>query len=209
MDEISIVNHDVIPISRWKDKCVRGHDLVAENISMKPDGRRACRLCRNEVERVRQFRKRKGLPNISLRIKITHCKRGHEFSDANTFFSSGRRMCRECRKFLKNNRRKAQDKEKARHESRRDSLKKNYGITIAQYDAMNAAQSGVCAICSNPPVRRRLDVDHCHSTGVIRGLLCEHCNKALGLFRDSINKLSSAIKYLSKHQKEDAPVMAT
>jgi hypothetical protein len=53
----------------------------------------------------------------------------------------------------------------------------------------------VCQIC-NQTDRRELCVDHCHSTGKVRGLLCDPCNKALGLFKDSPELLNSAIKYL-------------
>lgn len=207
--EISIVNHDIIPFSRRINKCVRGHDFIPENITIKPDGKRSCRLCRNSVEGIRQMRKRHGLPPISLRIRITHCKRGHEFTSENTTVYRGHRICKTCKHLTKSDWKKSRDKVKTRHADRKCSLKKNYGMTIEQYDALLLAQSGVCAICSKPPVRRRLDVDHCHSTGAVRGLLCEHCNKAIGLFRDNIERLSAAITYLSKQQKEDAPSMAT
>lgn len=59
-----------------------------------------------------------------------------------------------------------------------------YGITIEQYDAMFAAQGGVCAICDKPPKNRRLDVDHDHSTGQVRGLLCAPCNRLVGFFEN-------------------------
>jgi len=81
---------------------------------------------------------------------------------------------------------------------RRTKLYQKYGLTVAQYDAMLHKQRGVCALCKSPPVRRPLDVDHCHSSGVVRGLLCEHCNKAIGLLRDSPQLLRAAAFYLEK-----------
>ena len=69
------------------------------------------------------------------------------------------------------------------------NLRKFYGITSQDYDDMLARQGGVCAICKAPPAERsykgdpkepRLYVDHCHTTGVIRGLLCPGCNTMLG-----------------------------
>lgn len=68
--------------------------------------------------------------------------------------------------------------------ARRVAFKHRYGITIEQYDAMLAAQNGVCAICLNPPrgKMKRLSVDHCHATGRVRGLLCITCNRAIGYF---------------------------
>lgn len=82
-------------------------------------------------------------------------------------------------------------------------LKKCYGITIKQYNEMLAKQKGVCAICegcekSTAPSgkTRPLALDHCHSTGMVRGLLCSRCNRALGFFGDSIPSLKKAISYL-------------
>jgi hypothetical protein len=52
-------------------------------------------------------------------------------------------------------------------------------ITHGEYDRLLALQGGGCAICGSPPVTRRLDIDHNHRTGAIRGLLCARCNRAL------------------------------
>lgn len=53
------------------------------------------------------------------------------------------------------------------------------GVTVEDYDRMLADQGGVCAICGNPPKVRRLDTDHDHRTGRVRGLLCHRCNRTL------------------------------
>ena len=64
---------------------------------------------------------------------------------------------------------------------------------------MLAAQGGVCAICHQPrPEERTLHVDHDHSTGAIRGLLCFTCNNALGDFRDSSELFHAAAGYLER-----------
>lgn len=76
-----------------------------------------------------------------------------------------------------------------------------YGITIEQYEEMLENQGGVCAICGSPPpndYHKRLNVDHCHSTGLVRGLLCRGCNQGLGNFRDDIDLMLNGISYLSK-----------
>lgn len=83
-------------------------------------------------------------------------------------------------------------------------LKKSFGITLDDYNLMLVKQNNVCAICNKPEtmfdskqkVIRKLSVDHCHSTGKIRGLLCSHCNHALGKFQDNIDYLQKAIDYL-------------
>lgn len=74
-----------------------------------------------------------------------------------------------------------------------------YGLTEQAYLAMNLAQGGLCAICRQAQATKqksRLCVDHCHQTGRVRGLLCDRCNRALGLFADSAERLDVAIKYL-------------
>ena len=53
------------------------------------------------------------------------------------------------------------------------------GLSIEDYDRLLAAQGGVCAICGAAPKTRRLDTDHDHKTGTVRGLLCHRCNRAL------------------------------
>jgi hypothetical protein len=55
----------------------------------------------------------------------------------------------------------------------------------------------VCQICSLPD-RRALNVDHCHTTGKVRGLLCDSCNKGLGMFKDNPDLLTNAVKYLGE-----------
>lgn len=68
-----------------------------------------------------------------------------------------------------------------------------HGITIEIYDSMYDKQNGKCAICN---LSIKLCVDHNHTSGKVRGLLCFHCNTALGLFKDDLKILNSAIKYL-------------
>jgi len=86
-------------------------------------------------------------------------------------------------------------------------LKRSYGITLSQYREMEQSQNFVCAICGNPETSfdskqqkvRSLSVDHCHNTGKVRGLLCSHCNHAIGKFKDDVSLLEKAIKYLKEY----------
>ena len=100
------------------------------------------------------------------------------------------------------NKEKVSARHKARHQSNPDlararDYKRHYGITIADYDIMFLEQDGVCKICSKAdPINQHLAVDHCHTTGKVRGLLCTPCNKALGLFEDKQDLLLNAISYL-------------
>lgn len=79
-------------------------------------------------------------------------------------------------------------------------LNARYGLTPEQYQAMETAQGGLCAICKKPPTGRwkRLHVDHDHTTGKVRGLLCFCCNAMLGQARDDMNVLQSAMAYLQQ-----------
>lgn len=86
--------------------------------------------------------------------------------------------------------------------SREWRLKKEYGITLAEYETLLEAQGGVCAICGNPPNGRVLSVDHDHKTGLRRGLLCHGCNMGLGSLGDSTPTLQAAIAYLQKYAPE-------
>jgi hypothetical protein len=76
-------------------------------------------------------------------------------------------------------------------------LKKSFGIDLETYNVMLKKQNGVCAICKKPEkFNTSLAVDHCHISKKIRGLLCTNCNRALGMFNDSVLNLYQAINYL-------------
>lgn len=87
-------------------------------------------------------------------------------------------------------------------------LKKAYGISLEYYKQLYKEQQGVCAICKEPETQihkktgqiMSLSVDHCHTTGNIRGLLCKKCNMALGLFQDNELLLKEASVYLKTTQ---------
>lgn len=100
------------------------------------------------------------------------------------------------REYQRKHRAKYPDRE--RELQRSHDLNKNYGISIAEYESLLKRQRGVCAVCKKEPIKRRLDVDHDHRTGKIRGLLCPNCNNGLGRFLDSVLLLRAAAKYLSK-----------
>ncbi len=86
------------------------------------------------------------------------------------------------------------------------SIKLKYGITKDEWHWMLKEQYGKCKIC-NREMEIELGtgnnsigchVDHCHETGTVRGLLCNSCNKGLGLFKDDVSALQSAIIYLNE-----------
>jgi hypothetical protein len=97
----------------------------------------------------------------------------------------------------------AKDPQKHMLRQRGHTLKKRYGLTLEDYDAMLAAQGGVCAICSGADPGRGykyFSVDHDHLTGAVRELLCHQCNVMIGNAKDKVENLESAIRYLKRHQ---------
>jgi len=74
-----------------------------------------------------------------------------------------------------------------------------YGISQEDFDAMLTAQGGKCAICGTAEWRGRHNrphVDHCHATKAFRGILCDFCNRGLGIFEDDPARLRAAANYL-------------
>jgi hypothetical protein len=79
------------------------------------------------------------------------------------------------------------------------TLLKTYGITLEQYELLLKKQNNRCAICDKPGEESRhgkLYVDHCHTTKVVRGLLCDQCNFAIGLLKDSPVLFMKTANYL-------------
>lgn len=80
---------------------------------------------------------------------------------------------------------------------REKSLKRFYGISLEQYNAMLVEQGGVCAGCGGPPTANgKFYVDHNHQTGRVRGLLCHHCNVSIGYAKDDPSVLDKLAAYL-------------
>ena len=82
------------------------------------------------------------------------------------------------------------------HKARARRLLRNYGITPEEYDALDKAQGGGCAVCRRPPKKLRHSVDHDHGSGLVRGILCWRCNDLIGKSRDSVELLFRAVEYL-------------
>lgn len=103
-------------------------------------------------------------------------------------------------------RRKEQTREKKLSDNRRWNLKRLYGMTLEDYGRRFEQQEGRCAICARPGVnyllatgRRRtgfLVVDHDHTSGRVRALLCSKCNCGIGQFNDDPHLVDKALMYL-------------
>lgn len=105
----------------------------------------------------------------------------------------------------------AQSRDKAFRSHKNSSLKKRYGITIDQYESLLAQRDGVCWICARPQTSKlanakypnSLYVDHSHSSGLIRGLLCLNCNLGVGAFKDDAERIEQAVQYLAQRTTSD------
>ena len=93
----------------------------------------------------------------------------------------------------------AKDNPNYQRVNRERYLLRNYDLSIAQYDAMSDRQGHICAICKQPEPNGNLVVDHDHKTGLVRGLLCNNCNRAIGALQDDISVVRSASLYLLRH----------
>lgn len=115
--------------------------------------------------------------------------------------------CKSClHKRLAEKRKDPEQRELWKEYGRRSTLKKRYGITVTDYDAMVEAQNGLCAICERKSSGggrtpdSRLAVDHNHETGKVRALLCGMCNQGIGMFKEDVEIMQRAIDYLNSHR---------
>lgn len=83
-------------------------------------------------------------------------------------------------------------------------LQNKFGITLKDKENLFEKQGRCCAICKTKEnvVNRGWDVDHCHDTGKVRGILCSNCNRGLGLFGDDPSVVLNAFEYLKKHKQQ-------
>jgi hypothetical protein len=116
------------------------------------------------------------------------------------------------KKYAENNKEKINESRRKTRSKIKDwsYTKRKYDITKDQYDEILKSQNYVCAICQKPeklaqkgkPIR--LAIDHCHKSGIVRGLLCAGCNTSLGKFDDNISILERAIEYLRKFNESNS-----
>lgn len=75
--------------------------------------------------------------------------------------------------------------------------KRLFGLTPEEYENLKQTQDYQCAICEDDlQPKQKTHIDHCHRTGKVRGILCENCNRGLGMFKDNTERLAKAIRYL-------------
>ncbi len=150
------------------------------------DGSRLCHKCGENKPISGFFISRKNIHGIRSNCKSCDNIKNKEYRDKN-------------REQLKARHLKWYHAQKGRADGGQNNrrLIRRYGITWREYEIMLAAQLGGCAVCGASSDRnKRLSVDHCHSTGKVRGLLCHRCNISLGLFKDDAARLRRAADYI-------------
>ncbi len=196
-----------VPPEKRCPKCKRWKPLDAFG---KLNGKRRshCRDCHNSYIQVVDATTEKICPRCKL------LKKSDEFGTINKRI---RPYCKPCCSELSRNRYLAlraagisQELNRADYQKRRrwEKLLAWYGITKEQYEEKLVAQENACEICRKPETEMwrglvlNLSVDHDHSNGKVRGLVCRRCNIGIANFRDDVSVLKSAIAYLEKY-KED------
>lgn len=157
---------------------------------------KVCRRCSGEFE---------GLPKANLcsacKSKCNRCST--TLTKENAYkFGSDVSQCKVCRQeVVKEFKVKTEGSTKAYHRKLNNS--RWFNLSSEEFDELRALADYRCEICSKEEVDKNLCVDHCHSTGVIRGYLCKQCNSAIGLLGDNSQSLNKALEYLKS--KETKP----
>lgn len=142
---------------------------------------------------------------VKTRDHMKVCSRGHAFTPANTYHRhGGGRMCRACIEVRGQRPMSEEQKQKKRGKDKLYRLWLRFGLTRAMFDAMLAEQGAACAIC-RVEFTATPQVDHCHATGAVRGLLCLRCNAGIGALNDDPERLRSAIDYLARAKEKQSP----
>ena len=132
------------------------------------------------------------MQNFSLQNKDCSCPCG-KTNPEDFYLKRSKSTCKKC----SNKKRKNYKQSKYTYEQRKAyELKYTYGITLSDFEKMFKEQNGKCAACDDDFLDIVPHVDHCHSSGKIRGLVCPACNKAMGLVQDNPDVLEKLALYL-------------
>ena len=144
------------------------------------------------------------------------CKKCGELKSYDSFYKSStnkdgvENYCKECSKkrfkeYHTTNIDKRKEYQKEYRKNNKDKIKNTnilwrYSISSQEADEMFMQQGCKCAICSKVIIKTKdRHIDHCHSSGQVRGILCAKCNTAIGLLNEDTNIMISAISYVAKH----------
>jgi hypothetical protein len=167
-------------------ECVICHNMFTTNIHNKIT---CSKVCKNKYRVIwnREMIEKKSSKEISLNCQV--CEK---------VFVVGRRS------FRKATCSKKCSSIKSAERIRFWNLEKKYNFSKDDFNTMMQKQDGKCAICEkdHSDAYNGLYVDHCHSAGLVRGLLCKECNVGIGFFKDNTKILKNAIKYIETHKEK-------
>lgn len=177
-------------------KCCRNKPITEFEADPRYRGGRMpqCRACRTLVRKSLYKRRRVSIGDTKLCTKCKETKDLSEFTRCSRTRSGYQAQCSACRSIA----RKTQphyDKRKSRDRF----LRWKYGITLDEYEELLARQDGMCASCGKEPEEKCLVVDHCHQTNRVRELLCDTCNRCLGLLGEDADRIEKLARYARKH----------
>jgi hypothetical protein len=166
----------------------------------------ACAYYKAHKEEIHERRRRRRKTDPAYRQKL--------LADAQAYYEAHKEELSERRRRRRQDDPEYRDKLRAAgrkssraQDPRKRRLRSNYGISPEEYVAMLERQGGVCAICKKKPDKGKpLCVDHCHVTGMVRGLLCGKCNSVLAFGHDDPDILRAAIAYLQAARDRDRNV---
>lgn len=163
--------------------------------------KKSCEWCKAEYQR--NYRKTNAT-SIHVKRMAYHQKNAEKIKEQKRIYNSQNKE--RISKVRKDYRNKNAEKLTAYYQSdeRRNLVYlRVYGITLEDYNALFERQNGVCAGCKRPSKNKRLHIDHVHDeTKKVRGLLCNSCNRALGLLLDSVETLKNLIEYIDPNRKD-------
>ena len=142
-------------------------------------------------------------------IEFTHTERQKELR-AKWYDENREKVNDRCKEYYREHIEEAQEFHKRysslakfKVQTRVNGIKRSYGIGEEDVRRLMDDQQGCCCICNSslitPTSKFEYSIDHCHTTGKVRGLLCNSCNLAIGLLKESTVNLENAIAYLEKH----------
>lgn len=134
------------------------------------------------------------IPPVKKCVKCQETKKAEAFRKSMKYSTGLTSWCKSC--LNANNKIWGKINIESKRNSNLKAKAKKYGISLEEYKCLVQTQNNKCAICSSTQEKTRLAIDHCHKTLKVRGLLCDLCNRGLGFFRDSADRLSKAIEYL-------------
>jgi hypothetical protein len=160
---------------------------------------KVCSRCKETKEFSQFYKKKHQKSGFSSECKSCYLTWMHANKNNNPNFE-GSKTCSECNeikpksKFHRQNQSQDGLKNTCKDCINLERRYTRYGLSKEEYDSILKQQDYKCAICRYD---KRLDVDHCHSTGKVRGILCNGCNTAIGKLGDTLEGIQRAINYLS------------